>query len=188
MTTAPPRPTLWRTCRVLANTRRLTLLATLLRKQPQSVSELAVQCSLTLPVASQALRALEARSLLRAKRVRRRVEYRFPTRAEGGPLADLLAALRAALSRDPVATGPIAKLATGFTHPARIKIYAALQPGPRTRPQLQATVGLSTPAILRHLRKLRSRGYIRLDEEQSAYARCEHADAIGRALSRLAAD
>ena len=187
MTSATLQPTLWRTCRVLASARRLNLLAALARKQPQSVSELAKGCALTLPVASQSLRALEARGLLHVNRFRRRVEYRFPTRAEAGSLAELLAALRSALCREPVSTSPIARLATGFTHPARIQIHRALQSGPRTRLHLQAAIGVSTPAVLRHLRKLRSRGYISFDGGERVYTRCEHPDRIGRALSQLAA-
>src|SRR5208282_3046222 len=117
MPTPTLQPTLWRTCRVLANDTRLRLLAQLVRKQPQSVSELAAQCSLTLPIASQSLRALEARGLLRVNRIRRRVEYHIPTRSEAGSLADLIAALLAVLHRKPLPTRAIMKLATAFTHP-----------------------------------------------------------------------
>ena len=95
-------PTLWRTCRVLANSTRLHLFARLLRRQPESVSRLAEQCNVTLPVASQSLRALEARGLLKVKRIRLRVEYRIPTRSEAGAQAGLIAALRTALRSDPL--------------------------------------------------------------------------------------
>ena len=187
MLTSTLQPTLWRTCRVLANDTRLRLLAQLVRKQPQSVSELAAQCSLTLPVASQSLRALEARGLLRVNRIHRRVEYHITTRSEAGSLAELIAALVAALRREPLPTRAIMKLATAFTHPKRIQIHRMLQSGPKTEMQLQTPTRLSSLALWRHLRKLKARGFVRHDDTQRAYQCCDHPDRIGRALSQLAA-
>ena len=187
MLTPTLQPTLWRTCRVLANDTRLCLLAQLVRKQPQSVSELASRCSLALPVASQSLRALEARGLLRVNRIRRRVEYHIPTRSEAGLLADLTAALAAALRREPLPTRAIMKLATAFTHPARIQIHRMLQSGPKNEMQLRTAIRLSSLALWRHLRKLKARGFIRHDDAQRAYQCCNHPDRIGRILSKLAA-
>lgn len=187
MPTTTLRPTLWRTCRVLANDKRLHLLAQLVRRQPQSVSQLAARCSLTLPVTSQSLRALEARGLLRVKRVGRRVEYRLPTRSEAGLLGDLIAALCAAVRRESLPTKAIMKLATAFTHPARIQIHRLLLANPQTLRQLQAAVRLSAVALWRHLLKLQTRGFVRYDDTQRRYRGCRHPDRIGRALSRLAA-
>ena len=70
------QPTLWRTCRVLANRKRLQILALLIRQPNQTVSTVAGRMSLSMPTASQYLRALEARGLLTCRRVGRRVEYR----------------------------------------------------------------------------------------------------------------
>ena len=58
MPTAPAlQPTLWRTCRVLANRTRLQIFG-LLRRQPnQTVSAVAQHLKLSLPVASQYSRA-----------------------------------------------------------------------------------------------------------------------------------
>lgn len=186
MSTEPKQPTLWRTCRVLANITRLSLLAQLDRKQPQSVSELAAQCALTMPVASQSLRALEARGLLKVKRIRRRVEYFIPARSEAGALANLLSELQAALRREPLPTITIGKLATAFTHPSRVQIYRALQSGPKSQAQIQSTIRLSAPAISRHLLKLESRGFIECDDANGKYGHCSHPDPIGRALGDLA--
>lgn len=186
MSTEPKQPTLWRTCRVLANVTRLSLLAQLDRKQPQSVSDLAAQCALTLPVASQSLRALEARGLLKVKRIRRRVEYSIPARSEAGGLAVLIIELQAALRREPLPTITIGKLTTAFTHPVRIQIYRLLQSAPKTQAQIQAVIHLSGPALSRQLHKLESRGYIEYDDLSGKYGRCNHPDPIGRALSDLA--
>ena len=171
---------------MLANDTRLKLLAQLVRKQPQSVSELAAQCSLTLPVASQSLRALEARGFLRVNRIRRRVEYRIPTQSEVGSLAELIAALLAALRDRPLPTDRIARLATAFTHPARIQIHRLLQSGPKTELQIHATIRLSSVAIWRHMRKLISRRFVMFDDTRRIYEPCENPDRIGRALAKLA--
>lgn len=185
--TSLPQPTLWRTCRVLASDTRLRLFAQLARKQPQSVSELAKQCALTLPVASQSLRALEARGLLRVNRVRRRVEYRIPTASEAGALVDLIAALKAALRRDPLPTEGIMKITTAFTHASRIQIHCVLQSGSKTELELQAATHLSTLALWRHLRKLTTRGFVHYDPRQHVYTSDNHPDQIGRALAKLTA-
>ena len=63
------QPTLWRTCRVVANRKRLQTLALLIRKPNQTVSAVAERMRLSVPAASQYLRALEARGLLTCRRV-----------------------------------------------------------------------------------------------------------------------
>ena len=62
------QPTLWRTCRVLANRTRLRMFHLLLHQPGQTVSAIAERLGLTVPVASQNLRALEARGLLALSR------------------------------------------------------------------------------------------------------------------------
>ena len=166
----------------MANDTRLGLLAQLVRKQPQSVSQLAEKCSLTLPVASQSLRALEARGLLRVRRIRRRVEYRAPTRSEAGDLSNLLSALQAALLRDPEPHARIAKLATAFTHASRIEIYRALESGPKTAAQIQAATRLPAQTLMRHVRKLLARGFIGYDDIAGKFEHLNHPDPIARAL------
>lgn len=177
-------PTLWRTCRVLASTTRLRLLAQLARKQPQSVSELAEQLALTLPVASQALRALESRGLLKARRIRRRVEYRILASDDAGSIADLVFALQKTLRQTMDSTEEIIRLATGFTHPSRIEIYRSLQAQPLTQEQIQVATRVSFQAMFRHLRKLVSRGYV--VAAGNKYQTATHPHIVGQALASLA--
>jgi DNA-binding transcriptional ArsR family regulator len=153
-------PTLWRTCRVLANRNRLALLQALLARQPQSVSQLAEQLKLTLPATSQYLRALESRGFLKVNRVRRRVEYRLASPAESEHLSALLVALRAALRQPNDSPAHVFKLATGFTHPKRVEICRLLKPAPRPFVAIQIALKLSHSALKRHLHKLISRGYV----------------------------
>ncbi|MBM3889971.1 MAG: helix-turn-helix transcriptional regulator, partial [Verrucomicrobia bacterium] len=64
----PLRPTLWRTCRVIANPTRLKIFALLAEQPGQTVSGVADRLKLPLSEASESLRALEARGLLTARR------------------------------------------------------------------------------------------------------------------------
>lgn len=186
MNAEPLQPTLWRTCRALANTTRLRIFAQLVRQQPQSVSQLADLVALTLPVASQSLRALESRGLLKVKRIRRRVEYRIPYTAEAEALTDLITALKTSLRREPLPTAQIIKLATAFTHPSRIHIYRCLNDGQKTQMQIQAAAQISARALNRHLGKLIARGFVESDGNGRCLA-IKHDHAIGRALAALAA-
>ena len=185
MNPEPLQPSLWRTCRVVANVTRLQLFAQLTRKQPQSVSQLAEAVALTLPVASQSLRALEARGLLIAKRIRRRVEYRLPTAVEAGGRGDLIVALQITLRSAPVPVDQVIKLATAFTHVARVQIVRALASGPKPQAHLQALVRLSAPAVSRHLSKLLARGFVCCDEATGKYELLDHPHMMGQALAAL---
>ena len=185
VTTNSLHPTLWRTCRVLANSTRLRLLAQLARNQPQSVSELAEHCALTLPVASQSLRALEARGLLKARRIRRRVEYRLPTRTEADALGELMAALQIALLREAFPDVLVQKLATAFTHPSRILIHRVLAAGPKTFTEIQLAIRLSAPALSRHLGKLLNRGFVTHDDSSGKFSIRKHHEPAARALAVL---
>ena len=186
MLTESLHPTLWRTCRVLASDTRLRLFTLLARRQPQSVSELAEQCALTLPVASQSLRALEARGLLKVRRVRRRVEYCLPAPVEAVAQAMLIAALKTALRTDSTMAVQVIRLATAFTHPARIGIYRALQTGPKNFAQLQAIIRLSPRALARHLEKLLKRGFVSFEERTGIFTSLNHPSPVGLALGKLA--
>ena len=120
MTSATPpasQPTLWRTCRVLANRKRLQILALLIRQPNQTVSAVAERMSLSMPAASQYLRALEARGLLISRRVGRRVEYRPSPGTREGAAEEIVKALRVAFRQRVRPIEAIFKLATGFTHP-----------------------------------------------------------------------
>lgn len=161
-------------------------MAQLARKQPQCVSELAEKSSLTLPVASQGLRALESRGLLKAERNRRRVEYHIPNAAEAGALVELLIALLPMLRKRPVPDRLICNLATAFTHPTRIQIQRLLHSGPKREIEINREIRLSAMARWRHLRKLTSRGFICYDEQFRNYKTMVHAARLGRALANLA--
>lgn len=177
-------PTLWRTCRVLANHTRLNILSQIARKQPLTVSSVAYYVKVPLPVASQSLRALEARGLLTVRRVGRHVEYRLGDTTAAHPPDSLAMTLQAALRKNPPPLDLIFKLATAFTHPRRIEIHRLLHAGPRTLAKLHSATRIPHRALLRHLEKLETRGFVALHTQ--TYHRTDHPEALGRALSVLA--
>lgn len=181
----PLQPTLWRTCRTIANRTRLEIYGLLLERPGQSVSAVAEHLHLPLSLASEYLRALEGRGLLAARRLGRRVEYR-PCPATGqGSAAALGAALRGTFKRETQAVAVIFRLATAFTHPRRIEIFRILQAGPQTLGQIQAATRFSSWAALRHLRKLEARGFVA--GQDGIYVVARRPDDLGRELARLAA-
>jgi DNA-binding transcriptional ArsR family regulator len=160
------------------------MLALLIRQPGQTVSSVARQMKLSLPAASQYLRALEARGLLTCRRVGLRVEYRpaaMTTDDGGGGIA---AALRMLVGRRHRSPEVLFKLATAFTHPRRIEVYRAVNNGADSFVRVQAETHISARALGRHLAKLEARGFVK--NEGDVYAVTNHAHPLGRVLARLA--
>src|SRR3954454_19738865 len=183
-TSPASQPTLWHTCRVLANRKRLQTLALLMREPNQTVSAVAERMSLSMPAASQYLRALEARGLLTCRRVGRRVEYRPSAVMSEGAAEEIIKALRLVFRRRPQPIEAIFKLATGFTHPRRVEVFRAVTNGADSLAKLQAATKIPARALSRHLTKLEARGFVK--NEMDLYMATMHRHPFGRALARLA--
>lgn len=179
-----PQPTLWRTCRVLANRKRLQILALLARDPAQNVSSVARHMRLSLPTASQYLRALEARGLLTSQRVSRRVEYRLAGGRKEGSADQIVAALRLVLGRGGDRVERVFKSATAFTHPRRVEVFRAITKGADSFAKIQAATRISVPALQRQLAKLEARSFIA--STRGAYAARPQTEPFARALARLA--
>ena len=178
------QPTLWRTCRVLANRKRLQTLALLIRQPNQTVSTVAERMSLSVPAASQYLRALEARGLLTCRRVGRRVEYRPSAGTSEGAAQEIVKALRLVFRRRAQPIEAIFKLATAFTHPRRIEVFRALTNGADSFAKLQAATHIPARALSRHLAKLEARGFAK--NEMAQYVATTQSHPFARVLARLA--
>ena len=183
-TSPSSQPTLWRTCRVLANRKRLQILALLIRQPNQTVSAVAERMSLSMPAASQYLRALEARGLLTCRRVGRRVEYRPSPGTGEGAAEEIVKALRVAFRQRVRPIEAIFKLATGFTHPRRIEVFRALTNRGDSFGNLQAATNTPARALSRHLAKLEARGFVK--NEGAQYVATIHRHPFGRVLARSA--
>lgn len=176
------QPTLWRTCRVLANRTRLRVFGCLVQRSPRTVSSVASRLGLSIPVASQSLRALEARGLLSARRAGRYVEYRLNA-ATTGIVPVLVPALRSAFRQTTSPVDSVFKLTTAFTHPRRIEIFRTLKRQARTLGEMRTEFRISMPALCRHLAKLKRRGFI--VQGCGRYLATNPCDQLGRALARL---
>ena len=151
-------PTVWRTCRVLANAGRIKCLKVVLEQPGSTVGEVAACACLAENLASEHLRALQARGLIQAFRKSRWVHY--------APMPDplvpsarpLLTALRQALLTEKMAESEIIHTLTAFTHPRRLAILRYLQKTERACAEdIAAATRISLPALSRHLSKLAAR-------------------------------
>ena len=183
-TTPALHPTLWRTCRVLANHSRLALFGLLLHQPDQTVSNLSKRLGLSMSMTSENLRGLEARGLLTVCRSGRWVKYRLALVQRGNPGSNLVPALRAVFQQESTPVETAFKLTTAFTHPRRVEIFRRLHQGACTLEQLKATTLIPVVALRRHLKKLESRGFI--VRRGRLFVGTRHPVGFGRELIRLA--
>lgn len=154
-------PTLWRTCRVLANAGRLRCLKVVLEWPGSTVGEIARRAGIPEAVASESLRAIQARGLILASRESRWVRYT----PDPDPLVEgsdrLLAALKKSLLSAARSETDVIHVVTAFTHPRRLEILEMLQRrGDTSVESLGSHTRISLPALFRHLRKLEARRFV----------------------------
>jgi len=149
------QPTLWRTCRILAGKTRLQLFRQVVKEPGQTVSRLADISGISLSRASQELRRLQSRGLLKTERERSTVKY-FPIPDPLVPTAKpLLAAMKSAFTQiPPAADKPAIDIATALSHPRRIAILTELLKSPQDFNALQTAVHIPAVSLQRHLRLL----------------------------------
>lgn len=157
------RPTLWRTCRVLANHTRLRIFCFLIVHPHQTVSTVARRLNLPLPVTSKSLRSLQSRTLLMAQRSGSFVRYSTVAGNRADQHGGLANALKTAFGTVDRAgkVDTIFGLVTAFTHPRRIELFKMLWTQPQNFEQLRTATGISLRALHRHLKKLEDRGFIK---------------------------
>ncbi|MEN7973663.1 MAG: metalloregulator ArsR/SmtB family transcription factor, partial [Verrucomicrobiota bacterium] len=153
------RPTLWRTCRVLASETRLDLLQHLFGQGELCVSELAALTGISPHNASTQLRALNARGLVTSRRENQKVIYRAEANKELDDAPALLKAVRDAFAKK-TPRRTVFHLCTGFTHERRIELARVLSAAPRTFGELRGCTGISGSALALHLEKLSARGFV----------------------------
>ena len=177
------RPTLWRTCRVLANPIRLGLLRELFSAKELSVTALATRAGLSEKTAGIYLRAISARGLISARPEGRWVFYAAKTNPEVAHAGVLLSIIR-----DCYKTGmeneDIIHYVTAFTHQRRIDIAAQLQQKTMTVMELSLATRISPPALHRHLKKLIDREMV--EHLGKTYALKIPSNPLGQALLQAA--
>lgn len=151
-------PTVWRTCRVLANAGRIKCLKVVLEQPGSTVGEVAAGTRISENLASEHLRALQARGLIQACRKSRWVHY-APAPDPLVPSArPLLTTLRQALLTQKKTEAEIIHTLTAFTHPRRLAILRYFQKAESASAEdIAAATRISLPALSRHLGKLAAR-------------------------------
>jgi len=176
-------PTLWRTCRIIANQTRLNLLRELFQTGELHVAELARRIGTSEHNATTQLRALNARGLIVFRRQKMRVIYRAEANSEVDFAPELLEALRISFQQSlPLKT--MIRMTTAFTHERRIEIVRALDGSKKPCHDLLETTRMSAPSLSRHLKKLEARGFIKRTND--AYRLIPPDNALGRTLLRIA--
>ena len=155
-------PTLWRTCRVLSGPTRISLFRRIIQGPGQCVSELAKAEKISRPRASQELRRLQSRGLVRVERAGRYAFY-FP---ESDPLVasakPLLRAMQEICARLSAAEDArIVETALGVSHGKRLDIVGVLRAGPLDRRGLQTRLRMPVETLRHHLGFLKNGGWIR---------------------------
>jgi len=177
-------PTLWRTCRVLAGETRLRLFRLVVKEPGQTVTALADAAGIKVSRASQELRRLQSRGLIRAERERNTVKY-LPVSDPLVPVAKpLLAAMESAFAHPESAPDHLAiEMATALSHPRRIHIIRELLKGPRDFDALQRAVHIPMGSLYRHLDLLRHLNLVR--QARKTWAFIPNAHPLTQCLIRI---
>ena len=165
-------PTLWRTCRVLANPDRLRCLKAVLAVPGRTVEDVATVVGLTEPQASLALRALQSRGILSSRRRSRWAHYYPEADASVVAASQFLSAAKSALIDNHMSEREMSNAMRAYTHPRRIAIVRALAHEDNLqRDEIGSMLGISREAMIRHLRKLKTLGVVRLKDETYSLAK-----------------
>jgi DNA-binding transcriptional ArsR family regulator len=177
-------PTLWRTCRMLSGDTRIRLLRALHDHPGRAVCQLAKEVGIGRSDASQELRRIQSRGLLRTHRENARVIYRMEADPQVSSAAPLLKALKSALATfPPERDEAIGQIAFGLAYPRRIAIAQALLEEPQSGCSLSGRLAWSTFAVYSHLQILRTCGWVSRIDRRLHLTPPEHP--LAEALVRL---
>lgn len=177
------QPSLWRTCRALANYRRLRLFQLLDERGETTVSQMAELTGRPISETSQGMRALNARGVFEVRRHWRNVYYQVGADPTLPWTAELISVLSPVLREGEDGILLAFNVLTSFTHYRRQQIICVLDEG-RDLAELQKRVGASRPSLRRHLRKLRTRGMV--EYKRKLYHRAHPPDPLRKTLMNLA--
>ena len=153
-------PTVWRTCRALGGSTRVSLLRQILECPGQNVSQLAERLEIGVSDASQELRRLQSRGLLRRSCQGISVVYLPLPDPQVPSAAPLLQALKAAFASEPESDESIIRIAKALGHERRIAIVRALLQGPQSRQDLSTLSNTQPVTLKKHLKWLVDGGIV----------------------------
>jgi DNA-binding transcriptional ArsR family regulator len=176
------QPTLWRTCRVLANKTRLEMLYLLFDSEELCNRELAAITGLSEAQVSIHLRLLNSRGLIRQRRSGMNLLSSAEPNQEIQSASLLLKALELCHSRK-VSIETLFRQATSFTHARRIEIVQKIPGEGITNRLLSEKTGIAISAINRHLHKLKTRHFV--NDHKGVYTVSQPEDALSRTLLQI---
>jgi len=176
------KPTLWRTCRVIANETRLKLIWCLFENGELCVGELGVMVGVSRPNTSNQLRVINARGLILPRHEQNRVIYRAEANTNIDFAPRLLNALRVCYEQS-FSFSTIIRQMTAFTHKRRIRIVQVLRGSSYSFVELQMYTRISSSALARHLEKLERRGFIQ--QTNDFYRMSRPSNFLGRELLKI---
>ena len=153
------RPTLWRTCRVIASETRLRLLWHIFEGEGLSVGEMGRGSGISEENASIQLRALNARGLITPHQKKNRIVYYAEANHEVEHAEELLRVL-CVCCENKISFEKIIRWTTAFTHVRRIELVHLLEESNRTFVELLHVSGMSRASLFLHLNKLEARHFV----------------------------
>lgn len=154
-------PTLWRTCRMLAGTTRIKLLRQLHDRPGQNIASLAQALGIGRPYASQEMRRIQSRGLLKPTHCGASLVYGLCADPQVSSSAPLLKAIQTALQSLPENRDvDMATLAAGLAHERRIAMARSLLQSPKTPSRLLAEIPMAPCCFYLHLRTLAAGGFV----------------------------
>lgn len=151
---------LWRTCRAIANYRRLNLFETLIGYPGLTVSDLAEKLDYSLSLTSQYLRLLNARGLLQAQRGGGHLTYVVAPDPMIKFAPDLVQALLQSFKREKDPKLFVFRQATAFGHIRRLRLVRILRHGPMPKAAIRTAADMPRKCFNLHFEKLLDRGYL----------------------------
>ena len=177
-------PTLWRTCKMLTGQTRLRLLRLLVACPEECVSALGKRVGIKPSAASQELRRIQSRGLLRADRHGVHLIYRPAADPQVASAAPLLKAIQSACAVfPPERDGDMAVIAAGLSHERRIQIVRALLGGSLAMSDLQSAVRIPDHPFHAHLATLLDSGFVTRSQNRLQFAVPDHP--LAKALVKL---
>ena len=161
-------PTVWRTCRVLSGSTRVRILRQILEQPGQNVSQLAEQLDIGISDASQELRRLQSRGLLRRSCQGMSVVYLPIPDPQVSSAPPLLQALKTSFSSDQEGDESIIRIAKALGHERRIAIVRALLQGPKSRDEISTLSNTQPDTLKKHIKCLIDNGVIARSNKQYA--------------------
>lgn len=177
------RPTLWRTCRIIAGETRLQCLWNLFEKGELCVTEISDATGISPQNATTQLRALNSRGLITFRRQSMMVIYRAEANQAIDNAPELLQVLKESWERS-MSFETIIRMATALTHERRIEVIRALNESRKTFSELLNSTSMTASALARHLKKLEKRGFVKKTDKR--YAIAHPGNSLGRTLLKIA--